>query len=249
MPTLLSLAYDGRDLRGCPVVAGRRTVGGELQAALARLGVAEAVELVSRTDAGVHARGQVGVVASETRPASWWVRGLDRHLPADLRCQGAAVVDAMPRVVAKTYAYTLDLAPHGDPFAAHRAWRVPVDPDVVSGLVWRLEGTRDLRAFRRRGETRVDLVRTVHRAEVVREGHRLVIRLTGDGFVYRAVRSLVGAVVAVARGTCAEADLERALAGEVTAAARQQAPARGLCLEAVRLEPAVDWVDGPSAGG
>jgi tRNA pseudouridine38-40 synthase len=243
VPTLLLLAYDGTDLSGCPEVRGRRTVVGELRAALGRAGVHGALECLSRTDAGVHARGQVAVAEPDRRLGpDRLLLALDRHLPPDLRCVGAAEVDGVPAVRAKTYRYTFDLSPFGDPRLARCAWRARLDADRLVALTPRLVGRRDLSAFRRRGETRADLVRTIEAASCSVDGAVATIAVRGDGFAYRGVRSLVGALVAVARGAASEDDLDAALAGVPTDVARQQAPARGLSLDEVELEPAPAWV-------
>ncbi|MCB9680477.1 MAG: tRNA pseudouridine(38-40) synthase TruA [Alphaproteobacteria bacterium] len=243
MPVLLRLAYDGTDLRGCPVAPDRRTVLGEVAAALGRVGVTGTLDVLSRTDAGVHARGQVAVLACDR---AWspeaWLLALDRHLPADLRCTAVALVEALPRVTAKTYTYTLDASPFGDPFRATRAWRVDVAVDALAPLADALVGAHDFSAFRRRGETREDLTRTVHHAAWHADGDTLVFTVTGDGFAYKLVRSLVGAMVCVARGGCTVDDLRAALAGSRTPAATQQAPARGLRLDAIALAPEPAWV-------
>jgi tRNA pseudouridine38-40 synthase len=242
VPLLLKLAYDGTALSGCPEVSGRRTVVGEVRTALARVAVDATVACLSRTDAGVHARGQLAVATLDRPlPLDRLLLALDRHLPADVRCTAAATVDRVPDVLAKTYRYTLDLSPFGDPFLARRAWRVRLDPARLVPLGQKLVGTHDLSAFRRRDETRVDLVRTIERADWDVVGHTAVLTITGSGFPYRAVRSLVGACLTVARGAATEAELEAALAGVSGSVSRQQAPARGLCLEAIALHPQPVW--------
>lgn len=242
MRALLELGYDGTALSGCPEVPGRRTVVGEVRAALARAGLPAAAATLSRTDAGVHAHGQVGVVElGRTADEGWLLRALDRHLPPDLRCTGAALVGDVPAVRAKTYRYTLDLSPFGDPFLVTRAWRVSVAPERLMPLAALLPGEHDFSAFRRRGETRHDLRRRVDTAHWEAHGDRMELVITGRGFPYRLVRSLVGAMVAVARGVSEDA-LRAALAGHPRDIARHQAPARGLCLESIRLEPAPAWV-------
>jgi tRNA pseudouridine38-40 synthase len=243
MPVLLRLAYDGTDFAGCPEAPGRRTVVGELRSALARLGIVDAVETLSRTDAGVHAEAQVAVVATE---CAWderaWLHALDRHLPADLRCGAVARTDSPQAVLGKTYRYEVDVSAWGDPFRARSSWRQRVCLDDLVQLAPQIVGCRDFSAFRRRGETRKDLVRTINEAAWTKDGTRLCFHVTGDGFGYRLVRSLVGAQLAVARGACTREDLEAALAGRVTPAAVQQAPARGLCLVSIHLVPEPSWV-------
>lgn len=240
---LLQLAYDGRDFAGCPLLPGRRTIGSELGNALRRMGVVESPDFVSRTDAGVHARGQVAILRDPVRVAPGrMLELLDARLPSDLRCLGIAERPEVPSVVSKTYVYRLDLSVRGDPWA-HRAWRpaVRVDTGALVGTAPLLEGERDWSAFARRGEQRSDLVRRIDRVRWSFE-HGTACTIEGPGFTYRLVRSLVGAMVAVASGTCTLEQLHAALDGQASPAARQQAPARGLCLERIRFEEEVSWL-------
>jgi tRNA pseudouridine38-40 synthase len=246
----LRLAYDGGDYAGWAEQDGRLTVADEVAAACARLGeAAPAVQGASRTDAGVHARGQVARVtlARFTDPAEV-ARSLARQLPSDVVCTGvAAVGDAFDPVrnAGKTYSYTIDNGVIGDPFLRGVRWRPPFRLDVgaLNQVAALIPGRRDWQAFARRGETRTDAVRTIHACAWAAVGNTLVCTVSGDGFTYRLVRSLVGAMVAVAHGSCPLDDVARALAGETTAAAQQQAPAQGLCLERITYVPEPDWVE------
>ena len=107
-----------------------------------------------------------------------------------------------------------------------------------------LPGRRDWRGFARRGEHREDLERTIDTVIWHAEGTHLVTTIGGDGFTYHLVRSLVEAMIAVATGTCRADELSAALAGRDSPAGRQQAPARGLCLDTVRYAPEPAWAEG-----
>jgi tRNA pseudouridine38-40 synthase len=238
MAMLLRLAYDGEGFAGAALQPGVRTVAGEVLAALGRLGEPDArVDVASRTDAGVHARGQVVAVEGLSRPdPERLVRGLRQQLPVDLCVTGVALGRLLP--APKTYVYRLDLAPWPDPWLRRTHWAPPtgVDPGRLTAAWAQIVGTRDWRAFARRGDTRGDLVRTLRAASVAWEGPRAALWVTGDGFPYRLVRSLVGGVVEVARGIATTSAWEAALAGESGTVASQQAPAHGLCLEGIALE-------------
>jgi tRNA pseudouridine38-40 synthase len=247
----LRLAYAGTDFAGWWRQPGLRTVAGELDAAFARIGENGAAAVgASRTDAGVHARGQVAHVdCARAWPAAALARALAHQLPPDLVCRGVAAVapdwHAVHAASGKTYRYRLHVAPHADPFLAARiAWRLPF-PCACAALnaaALQLRGELDLRAFARRGEHREDL-RTV--LAPVRwhdlAGYR-ICRVQGTRFAYRLVRSLIGGMVAVAHGTVTHAEWTAALAGSATPAAQQQAPAHGLCLERVHYAVAPAWV-------
>lgn len=248
----LRLAYDGSGFSGWWRQPGRRSVAGELDAACGRLGEPAAAAVgASRTDAGVHARGQVAHLdlLRPRPPAELW-RTLNTQLPGDIACVAAAAVEsdwhACHRATGKTYRYRIDNGPCADPFATATAWRPPFRLDLAAlrAAAVPIPGRRDWRGFARRGEHRADLERTIDTATWHAEGPTLVATIGGDGFTYHLVRSLVGAMVAVATGTCDAAELAHALAGGESPAGRQQAPARGLCLEQVRYAPEPAWEDG-----
>jgi len=237
----LLIAYDGTDFAGWWRQPGSRTVAGVFDEAFARLGEPQAqVVGASRTDAGVHAEGQVAhVTTARAWDADDLRRALATHLPGDAACRLVVPTsddwDACHTAIGKTYRYTIDHGEVADPFLARFAWRTPFRLDVqrlIDAAVG-IAGERDWSGFSRRGETRHldgDLVRRIDRVAWSHVEHRLCCEVTGGGFTYRLVRSLVGAMVAVANGTCSRADLDHALAGHDSPAGRQQAPARGLCL-------------------
>ena len=248
----LRLAYDGSGFSGWWRQPGRRSVAGELDAACARLGEPAAAAIgASRTDAGVHARGQVAHLdLLRPRAPAELTRGLNAQLPGEIACTAVAAVDpewhACHRASGKTYLYRIDNGACADPFAAKVAWRPPfrLDLAALQAAAAAIPGRRDWRGFTRRGEHRADLERLIDTVAWHAEGALLVATVGGDGFTYHLVRSLVGAMVAVATGTCREVDLARSPAGEDTPAGKQQAPARGLCLEEVRYVPEPEWTAG-----
>ncbi len=251
VPTFaLLLAYDGTAFAGWWRQAGARTVASELDAACARVGEPQARAVgASRTDAGVHARGQVAhLITTRAWSAGDLARALAPQLPDDLACRAVAAVDddwhACHLATGKTYRYALDNGPVGDPFTARQAWRPPfrLDLPALRAAAAGISGRRDWRAFARRGDARGDLVRTLTRVEWAAHGQQLICTIAGEAFVYRLVRSLVGAMVAVAHGGCTRAELDAALAGAPSPAGRQQAPARGLHLDEVAYATPPAWV-------
>lgn len=246
MPVLLRVAYHGAGFSGCGPRAEHRTVLSEIVAALERAGGApSAIEALSRTDAGVHALGQVVVLSGmDHRPLRPLLFALAGQLPPDLRPLAVAAVDGVPTVVGKTYLYQLDVTPFGDPMWADRSWRQRVDVARLNEAATVVLGRHDFAAFRRRGETRADLVRTVTSCTWTAHDGLLRCTIAADGFVYRLVRSLVGAMVEVGRGVTSVDDLARALAGEPLDVARQQAPARGLHLMDIAFAEPITWETG-----
>jgi tRNA pseudouridine38-40 synthase len=246
----LVVAYDGTRFSGFQIQAGQRTVQAELERAIQPMsGHPVRVWPASRTDAGVHALGQVVAFDCERDIAPLgWKRGLDRHLPDDVRVQRAyaCAVGYNPRFdsTAKTYRYVLGCGESEDPLQRHRAWHLGklrgLDLSRMRRAARMLEGTHDYRAFRSADDPREKTERTLYRIDVHErfEGdrERLAIDVRGNGFMKNMVRILVGTLVDVARGQLELGRLERALGpeGERTMVG-QTAPARGLVLLDVEL--------------
>lgn len=246
----LLLAYDGTAFAGWWRQPDQRTVAGALDAAFTRIGEPQATAIgASRTDAGVHARGQVAHVdcARPWEPADL-ARVLGRQLPPDLVCRGIAPVaddwHAVHAAAGKTYRYRLHVAARADPFLAPRiAWRPPfaVDLAALRNAAGPVLATTDFIAFARRGEHREDLTLRLDAVDWYDRGGYRICRIRGTRFAYRLVRSLVGGMVATATGTVDAAHWRAALGGLPSPAAEQQAPACGLCLERVHYATPPRW--------
>jgi len=234
------LAYDGTDFHGVSAVPGLRTVVGTVDAALRRVGWPSDLpwDALSRTDAGVHARCLwIGCWGAPRWPAEQVLHVLAQQLPRDVRCLAVRTSLGPLQAKAKTYSYGLDLSRYGDPLVPPGVWRAPYAVSLASlaPLAAPLVGRLDFEGFRRRGETREGLVRQVHRAAWRQEGHVARFWITGEGCPYRGVRSLVGAMLAVARGAYGEDSWHNLLAGNPHPLGKEQAPAMGLTLEGVEL--------------
>ena len=242
----LDIAYDGTDFSGWAAQPGRRTVSGVLTDALSRvLRSPVALTVAGRTDAGVHATGQV---ASADLPVDldegWAVRRLARLLPADVRVTAVTAVppefDARFAALRRHYRYRIATAPWGaEPLRARDtlAWPHPLDLDAVAAASAGLLGEHDFAAFckRRDGAT---TVRALERLEW-RRGPDAVVEaaVSADAFCHAMVRSLVGALLDVGRGRRA-ADWPAGLLGrEERVAEVAVAPARGLTLVGVDYPP------------
>jgi len=210
----LDLAYDGTDFHGWAAQPGRRTVAGVLEAALTRLAGqdgAGGLTVAGRTDAGVHARGQVCHV--DLAATAWeklsgtLVRRLAGVLPPDLRVFAATAVapefDARFSALARRYAYRVSDAPYGvDPLRRHDtlAWWRPLDLAALRGAAAGLVGEHDFAAYCRRQPDR-STVRRVLALDWRREPDgTLVATVTADAFCQSMVRSLVGAMLLVGDG-------------------------------------------------
>lgn len=238
---LLTVAYDGRRFSGWARQRDARTVAGEL------LGAVQAIDPsvkelrgASRTDAGVHARGQIAAFDPEKAIApKGWALGLAAHLPEEIAVRAAARAPAgiEPRhhAIRKHYRYHVLRDPLRDPFWAGRAWRLshPLDLELARREADALVGTHDFAAFRAAGDERKDTTRTIESVTMSAlpgEPHVLAIDVVGNAFLYNMVRILAGTLVDVARGRLRPGAVERALASKRRDDLGMTAPADGLFL-------------------
>jgi tRNA pseudouridine38-40 synthase len=238
----IDLAYDGTAYRGWQVQPGSPTIQGALDDALSRLCAGTPVRTrgAGRTDAGVHARGQVADAAVDTRlDDAALARGLAALLPGDVRPLAVATVPdsfhSRLGAVAKTYRYAIDRSPWGDPFLARFALHhpFPMDLGAVGEALARLPGTRDWTGFAAASCEIRDRVRTLTEARLEDGPGTLAFVFRADGFLTYMVRNLVGTMLEVARGALEPAAVDRILASADRSLAGPTAPAKGLCLEGV----------------
>lgn len=242
------VAYDGTDYHGFQRQSAQRepSIQGRLEQALAAIGQGQAAVLGSgRTDAGVHASGQV--VAFDVEWRHTWPalqRALNANLPpaiAVLELQAAAP-GFHPRYDAhsRTYVYTLYNAPVRHPLHSRFSWHVPeaLAVDRMAEACQCLLGQHDFAAFgqptgRRPGES---TVRLVYEAACWREtgGAHVYVAVEASGFLYRMMRSIVGTLVAVGRDRCGPERVAAILASRERGQAETPAPAHGLCLTQVK---------------
>ena len=239
----LDLEYDGAGFSGWAGQPGLRTVEGTLSAALAVL-LREPVELVvaGRTDAGVHASGQVAsLVTGSAAPAERVLRGLAGLLPPDVAVR--AVRDAPPgfdarrHARARRYEYrvlcgTRSALRHG------RVLHHPTALDVgaMEAAAALMVGRHDFRAFTPTRTEHVFFERTVERCEWMERGDELVLVIEADAFLRHMVRVTVGTLLLVGRGLWPIESVARLLQGAPRGAAGPTAPAHPLTLDAVRYD-------------
>lgn len=232
--------YDGTDFAGFQLQRNARTVQGELEAALARLSGGErvAVDGAGRTDAGVHAIGQV--IAFTYRgsvPAARLQRAVNAQLPADvaIRDLRRAPAGFHPRYAARyrEYRYTVWNGPRSPLHERYALGvRAPLDIAAMAGAGSVLEGRHDFSAF---GGADRSPVRTVFMVRVRKEGRLVTIDVRADAFLRGQVRRMVAGLLEVGAGKMDEAALRAALAGREPALNGAAAPAKGLCLRRVVL--------------
>jgi tRNA pseudouridine38-40 synthase len=255
----LDIAYDGTEFAGWALQAGQRTVAGVLDDALSTVfRVPVQLRAAGRTDAGVHATGQVAHVdvpvealanayPRTTRPDDSeflaLVRRLARFLPADVRVldigRAAAGFDARFSALRRHYVYRLSTAPYGvEPHEARfmTAWPRPLDVEAMSVASRHLLGLNDFAAFCRQREG-ATTIRDLQRLDWTRDGDRVTAYVSADAFCWSMVRSLVGALLAVGEhrrepGWCAALLTSTQRSSDFAAA-----PPRGLTLVGVDYPP------------
>ena len=252
----LTLAYCGTPWRGWQSQADGQTIQDELQAAVQRLAKFDArLQGASRTDAGVHALGQVAhldVPAAVALPLPAWRDGLNALLPGSIRVLDTIWAppgfDACLSATSKLYRYRLWRAPDLDPFESDRSWHVhgPLDLIALRSAAALLIGTHNFarlsanRGDRPEPERRADIAactRTLHRVEVHERDHVLEIELEGDAFLYRMARMIVGSLIHLARGRDSLSWFENLLTDPLGLQSHQTAPAAGLYLVRVDYPP------------
>jgi tRNA pseudouridine38-40 synthase len=247
----LTLQYDGGGFAGWQAQPGARTVQGELDAAVARLTEAPARTLAAgRTDAGVHATGQV---VGATVPRKWSAaelqRALNAVLPDDLWVAAAVethdAFHARYDAVARGYTYRLGTAPVSrSPFLGRWCWPLggaragrPVGPlplDMLNAAAARFVGTHSFRGFAKAGQPQRGERCTVHAADwVVWPAAGVQFRVVANRFLHHMVRYMVGTMVDVARGRRGIDEIDGLLNGTARLVTSRPAPAAGLYLTRV----------------
>ncbi|AYF76622.1 tRNA pseudouridine(38-40) synthase TruA [Nocardia yunnanensis] len=244
----LDISYDGTDFTGWARQPGLRTVQGVLEDALSKV-QRESIQLTvaGRTDAGVHAEGQVAHFDTHTAvDGPKLVHRLARFLPKDVRVKDVSLVppefDARFSAIRRHYAYRLTTAPYGaEPLQARGV--VPVRPgldvDAMREASRNLLGLHDFAAFCRRREG-ATTIRELQRFDWTREGDLLTAYVSADAFCWSMVRSLVGGVLAVGEGRRTPAWIAGLLDERERSSAVTVAPAHGLSLIAVDYPAAAE---------
>ncbi len=239
----LTVAYDGTRYAGWQIQPNGLAIQQVLSEAIGRVvGHEVQVRGSGRTDAGVHAIGQVCAFSSSVwqPPASRLVRAINTHLPRDISVVDSRAVvegfDPIRRATRKRYRYRFRTSRVPDPLNNAFHWWIPrrLDHEAMRLGAARLVGTHDFKAFESLGSRRITSVRTVYTSEVcvheVMAGREITLEIEANGFLYNMVRNIAGALVAIGRGRFAPEWLDGVLGSRARNIESQTAPARGLCL-------------------
>lgn len=245
MPTYwVVVEYDGTEFSGLQFQPEDRTVAGELERALCAI-FAEPIKIGSagRTDAGVHASGQVISFRSERAfPAERLALALNGNLPCDVSARAAGIArdGFSARFDARERRYTYRIVNRRQRSALERRFAhhvyLPIDIDLARRAARDAVGQHDFMAFCGVLPERGTTVRTVNAIDVERDADRLTIRISGLGFLHRMVRITVGTLIEIATGRRDPGDVGAIIASRDRRRAGYTAPACGLTLAGVRYD-------------
>ena len=241
----LTLEYDGGRFVGWQTQPNGRSVQAVLEAAASRLcGENVRVTGAGRTDAGVHARGQVAsLTVAKDLPMRAWTAGLNALLPEDLACVRAEVApggfDARRWARGKRYVYSIVQTPVRSPLRRAFAWEIrrPLELDAMRAAAPALLGEHDFSAFRAANCPARSAVREIRRLDVAGDGAAVTIAVEATAFLKHMVRNLVGTLVEVGHGRRTAAGMAALLESRDRTRAGPTAPAHGLCLDEVFYLP------------
>jgi len=239
---LLIMEYDGTGYHGFQWQNDLPSIQGEVEKALLKLtGERRRVMAASRTDAGVHAKGQVvGFRTGSALPLHNFVNGLNHYLPADIAVKAAYRIDDSFNIrrdaLSREYSYYILNSPTRSPMREAFSYLVgsPLDIEAMNRASQALIGEHDFASFvSRNGASLKSTVRRVLRAEIERDGELVVFNMVANSFLPHQVRNTVGALIRVGLGKMSVDEFHSLVEVKKLATAGPTAPAQGLCLTRV----------------
>ena len=235
------ISYDGSLFSGYQVQVDKRTVQGEIEAVLTKMHKTAVKVIASgRTDAGVHAYGQV--IHFDTTldiPAARWVQALNAMLPHDISVLSAEYAEpsfhARYDAKGKKYRYVIDLRKIRDPLKRNYSFHYPHDINVerIEKAIPYIVGTHDFSSFCAANTDVLDKVRTIYSIQCLLAGNQLTLTYSGNGFLYNMVRILTGTLVEIGNGKRKPEEMKDIISAMDRGAAGKTAPAQGLYLQEV----------------
>lgn len=240
----LCLSYDGTDFCGWQRQRNGVSVQQTVEEAVYNLtGEKVTVTASGRTDAGVHAKGQVAHFDTNANiPPEKIYKALNTFLPSGVKTLSSEKVsddfDARKNAKRKTYGYSLYLSDTEEPLKERFCTRVygDINAEKMRSAARLIEGEHDFKAFSATGGSVKTTVRTVYGITVEKSGEDIKIRVTGNGFLYNMVRIIAGALVKAGKGELSEEDIIKALETGNRDLLGETLPAKGLCLLSVEYD-------------
>ncbi|MFC2041597.1 tRNA pseudouridine(38-40) synthase TruA [Chloroflexota bacterium] len=236
---VLVVEYDGTRYHGSQLQAGQPTIQGEIEKALWKLtGERSRVAMAGRTDAGVHARGQVASFKTgSSHPLQTFISGLNYHLAGDIAVKSAHRVrdsfDVRRCAVSREYKYYILDSMTRSPLREGFSYRVAghLDIDAMNQVCQALIGKHDFASFvTGSGDGVKSMVRRVYRAEVRKDSELVIFSVVADSFLPHQVRNTVGALIKVGLGKLSREEFYNIMEAKERGLAGPTAPAGGLCL-------------------
>lgn len=237
----MKLAYDGTAFSGFQIQPNKRTVQGEIEKALSKMAKGDFIRIkgAGRTDAGVHARGQmIHFDYPKYIPAEGMLRAMNTLGPEDIVFLNSEIVDqtfhSQYLATGKIYQYRVDNHQLKDPFTRLYAHHHPFEMDLkrTQKALAVLEGTHDFTSFASAHSDKEDKTRTIYEASVMidEKTEEWIFTFRGNGFLYNMIRIIMGTILQIADGRRPLEDIKRILEAKDRTAAGPTASPKGLCM-------------------
>ena len=240
----LIIEYDGKEFKGWQKQPNKLNIQGEIEKAIEAIS-GEKVDLIGsgRTDAGVNALSQVANFKTNCNiPVEKIPYALNSQLKKSIRIKSAEEVDgnfhSRYACKKKTYQYTINNTEHGTAIYRNMEYHFSnkLDENKMNEAVKYFIGEHDFKAFKASGTSSKSSVRTIYDAQVWRDGDRVIIQLTGNGFLYNMVRIISGTLVDVGINKIQPEDIKKIINSKNRECAGKTLPACGLCLVSVEYD-------------
>ena len=235
----LIIEYDGKDFNGWQKQPNKLNIQGEIERAIMDITKEEKIDLIAsgRTDAGVHALGQVANFKTDSKiPIEKFAMAINSKVKKSIVIKSAEEVDekfhSRYNCKQKTYRYVINNSETGSAIYRNQEYHYPVklDVDKMKKAVKYFEGEHDFKAFRSSGTGSKTSVRKIYNADVYEQGERIFIELTGSGFLYNMVRIIAGTLVDVGNGKIKVEDVPNIIESKDRTMAGKTLPPQGLFL-------------------
>lgn len=240
----LTIEYDGKDFNGWQKQPNKLNIQGEIERAIEEI-TGEKVDLIAsgRTDAGVHALAQMANFKTNSNlPVEKYPIALNTKLKKSIRIQKAEEVEedfhSRYHCKQKTYRYVINNSEQGSSIYRNLEYFVPnkLNVEKMQEAVKYFEGEHDFKAFKASGTSSKSSVRTIYKTKVEKQGDRIVIELTGNGFLYNMVRIIAGTLVEVGLGKIEPNEIPEIIEKGERARAGKTLPPQGLYLVKVEYQ-------------
>ena len=240
----LTIEYDGKDFNGWQKQPNKLNIQGEIERAIENV-TGEKVELIAsgRTDAGVHALGQVANFKTNSNfPIEKFPIAINSQIKNSIRIKSAEEVDerfhSRFNCKRKTYRYVIDNSKYGSAIYRNLSYHVPTKLNVekMKKAIKYFEGEHDFKAFKSSGTSSKSSVRTIYKAIIKEKNENIIIELTGNGFLYNMVRIIVGTLVEVGLGKIEPKEIPDIIESKDRQRAGKTLPPQGLFLLEVEYD-------------